>query len=227
MTKATPPMPPDDLEEVVVEQEDERYETSAGAEEEVATESPAPQAPPAPPAQPAPTQPPVAAHAPAPVYGNPLDKSPGLALFLSIFFPGLGHIYAGTYERALMIISGIGICVTAIAFTEGRLWPLAFVIAFCYFFAIFDAFREAQIANLAADQELPKPRRQGEGRLIFGVFLSVLAILVLADNLGLFNITWVYDWWPVLVLLVGVYFIGTWIWEKMNAANSADESSFD
>ncbi len=229
MTNAKPPLPPDDLDEVVIEHEVELNEATATAEEEaVVVEPSTPPAPPAPPVQPAPAQPQVAAQAPMPVYyGNPLDKSPGLALFLSIFFPGLGHIYVGSYERALMIISGIGICVTAMVFTDGRLWPLGFVIAFAYFFAIFDAYREAQIANLAADQELPKPRRQGEGRLIFGVFLSVLAILVLADNLGLFDITWVYDWWPVLVLIVGFYFIGSWIWEKMNASKGSEESSID
>jgi len=210
MTNAKPPLPPDELDDL------------AAREQEVAAETPAPTAPPV---QQSPPPPPPAA--PQPYYNNPMDKSPGLALFLSIFFPGLGHIYASAYERALMIVSGIGLCIAAIVFSEGRLWPLGFIIAFVYFFAIFDAYREAQISNLAADQELPKPRRQGEGRLIFGVFLSVLSILVLADNLGLFDISWIYDWWPVLVLLVGFYFIGSWIWEKMNASRSSDDSSFD
>jgi len=210
MTNAKPPLPPDELDDL------------AAREQEVAAETPAPTAPPV---QQSPPPPPAAA--PQPHYYNPMDKSPGLALFLSIFFPGLGHIYASAYERALMIVSGIGLCIAAIVFSEGRLWPLGFIIAFVYFFAIFDAYREAQISNLAADQELPKPRRQGEGRLIFGVFLSVLSILVLADNLGLFDISWIYDWWPVLVLLVGFYFIGSWIWDKMNASRGADDSSFD
>ena len=210
MTNAKPPLPPDELDDL------------AAREQEVAAETPAPTAPPV---QQSPPPPPPAA--PQPYYNNPMDKSPGLALFLSIFFPGLGHIYASAYERALMIVSGIGLCIAAIVFSEGRLWPLGFIIAFVYFFAIFDAYREAQISNLAADQELPKPRRQGEGRLIFGVFLSVLSILVLADNLGLFDISWIYDWWPVLVLLVGFYFIGSWIWDKMNASRGADDSSFD
>lgn len=214
MTKAKPPLPPEDFNEPVVE-----------AEEQVAPERPVP---PTPPVVAAPAPPPAApaVHAPVPVY-DPLAKSPGLALFLSILFPGLGHIYVGVYERALMVIGGIGVSIWAIVHSEGRLWPLAFVIAFGYFFSIFDAFREAQIANLRSDQELPKPRRQGEGRLIFGVFLTVLASLVLADNLGLFDIRWFYDWWPVLVLFIGVYFIGSWIWEKMKASQESNGSSFD
>jgi hypothetical protein len=31
----------------------------------------------------------------------------------------------------------------------------------------------------------------------------------------------------VLVLLVGLYFIGTWIWEKMNAAGNSNAPSYD
>lgn len=214
MTHAKPPLPPEDFNEPAVE-----------AEEQAAPERPTPPAPPSP-ADPVPAPPPAApaARAPVPTY-DPMAKSPGLALFLSILFPGLGHIYVGVYERALMIIGGIAVSIWAIAHSEGRLWPLAFVIAFGYFFSIFDAYREAQIANLA-EQELPKPRRQGEGRLIFGVFLTVLAGMVLADNLGLFDIRWFYDWWPVLVLLIGVYFIGSWIWEKINASRDADEPNY-
>ena len=215
MTNAKPPLPPEDFNEPAVE-----------SEEQPVPERPAPPTPPSP-AEPVPAPPPAApaARAPAPTY-DPMAKSPGLALFLSILFPGLGHIYVGVYERALMIIGGIAVSIWAIAHSEGRLWPLAFVIAFGYFFSIFDAYREAQIANLA-EQELPKPRRQGEGRLIFGVFLTVLAGMVLADNLGLFDIRWFYDWWPVLVLLIGIYFIGSWIWEKMNASRDPDEPTYD
>lgn len=222
MTNAKPPLPPDDLDEPVVEAVEEAF-----IDERVPSEPPPQPTPPDPPVLQAPPPPPTAPSTPVRVYPNPMDKSPGLALFLSIFFPGLGHIYVASYERAVMIISTIGLCVSAMVFTDGRLWPLGFVIAFTYFFSLFDAFREAQIANLADDQEMPKPRRQGEGRLVFGVFLSVLSILVLADNLGLFDITWVYDWWPILVLIVGLYFIGSWIWEKMNAGGSSGDSSFD
>ena len=212
MTDAKPPLPPDDLNEPVAE-----IEESAPASKP---------APPVPSSEPAPPPPPAAPAAPAMAqpYGDPLAKSPGLALFLSILFPGLGHIYVGAYERSLMIIGGIGVSIWAIVHSEGHLWPLAFAIAFAYFFSIFDAFREAQIVNLAG-QDLPKPQRQGEGRLMFGIFLTVVAGLVLADNLGFFDIRWFYEWWPVIVLLIGLYFIGSWLWEKMNASNGSGEST--
>lgn len=222
MTNAKPPLPPEDLNEP---QHEHETNVDVVAEERVYESRPAP---PLPSSEPAPPPPPAAPAAPvaARPYGDPLAKSPGLALFLSILFPGLGHIYVAAYERALMIIGGIAVSIWAIVQSEGHLWPLAFAIAFAYFFSIFDAYREAQIANLA-DQDLPKPRRQGEGRLMFGIFLTVVAGLVLADNLDLFDIRWFLEWWPVLVLLVGLYFIGTWIWEKMNAAGNSNATSYD
>jgi hypothetical protein len=217
MNDAKPPLPTDEV-------NDDTPTTDQ------AVEAPASPAPPVPPAEPTPSPPPTAPAAPAPRrgYGDPLDKSPGLALFLSILFPGLGHIYVGAYERALMIIGGIGVSIWAMVHSDGRLWPLAFVIAFAYFFSLFDAFREAQIVNLlAADQELPKPRPRGEGRLVFGVFLTVVAAVVLADNLDLFDLDWLYDWWPAIVLLIGLYFIGSWFWEKVNSSGRPEDSSFD
>ena len=215
MTDAKPPLPPDELNEPVTD----------GVEAETVHRP----TPPVPSSEPAPPPPPTVAAEPArpPAaygYGDPLAKSPGVALFLSILCPGLGHIYVGAYERSLMIIGGIAVSIWAIVHSDGELWPLAFAIAFAYFFSIFDAYREAQIVNLAG-QELPKPQTQGEGRLLFGIFLTVVAGLVLAENLGFFNIRWFYEWWPVLVLLIGLYFIGSWIWEKMNAAGRNSDSS--
>lgn len=223
MTNAKPPLPPEELNEPVIESD---VEVDVLVVEERVAEPKA--APPMPPSEPAPPPPPAAPAVPNRVhtYGDPLAKSPGLALFLSILFPGLGHIYVGAYDRALMVIGGIGVSIWAIVHSEGRLWPLAFAIAFAYFFSIFDAYREAQIANLAGE-ELPKPQRQGDGRLMFGVFLTVVASIVIADNFGLFDVRWVYDWWPVFVLLIGVYFIGSWIFEKMKAAGRDSETKYD
>jgi hypothetical protein len=224
MSNAKPPLPPEEYHDPGVEN---GIEVDVVVEERARAARPVPPVPSFEPAPPPPAAP-AATYAPRP-YGDPLAKSPGLALFLSILVPGLGHIYVGTYERALMIIGGIGVSIWAIVQSEGQLWPLAFAITFGYFFSIFDAYREAQIANLDG-RELPRPQRQGEGRLLFGIFLTVVAGLVLADNLGFFDIRWFYEWWPVLILLIGLYFIGSWIWEKMNAAGgngtATDDESF-
>jgi hypothetical protein len=181
---------------------------------------PAPPTPPEPPAPPEPGEvltPPPVERAPLPEYrtepGPP--KSPPLAAVLAILFPGVGHLYVWAYERAFMIWATIALCVFLIVY---GFWPFSILIAFVYFFAIFDAYREAQLYNLREEnQELPEPRPDGQGRLMFGVFLAVVAAVVLADKLDLFDMDWVYDWWPVPVFLLGVYFIIAAIRDRFKA----------
>jgi hypothetical protein len=168
-------------------------------------EKPTPPLPPppgeAPPPAPEPERAPLPAYTPVP--GPP--KSPPLAAFLSFLIPGLGHLYVWAYEGAFMIWATIAVSVFMII---NGFWGFSFLIAFVYFFGIFDAYREAQFFNMRAeDQETPMPRADTHGRLMFGVFLAVAAAVVLADKLDLFDMDWLYDWWPVPVFLVGVYFI--------------------
>jgi hypothetical protein len=124
---------------------------------------------------------------------------------LSVLFPGLGHLYVWAYERAFMIWATIAVCIFMIIY---GFWPFSFLIAFVYFFGIFDAFREAQFFNIRADgNETPKPRADSQGRLMFGVFLAVVAAVVLAEKFDILDMDWIYEWWPVPVLLLGIYFI--------------------
>jgi hypothetical protein len=166
-------------------------------------QKPMPPLPP-PPGEEPPT-PPARQAAPAydPEPGPP--KSPPLAAFLSVLFPGLGHLYVWAYERAFMIWATIAVCIFMIIY---GFWPFSFLIAFVYFFGIFDAFREAQFFNIRADgNETPKPRADSQGRLMFGVFLAVVAAVVLAEKFDILDMDWIYEWWPVPVLLLGLYFI--------------------
>ena len=112
-----------------------------------------------------------------------------------------------------MIWATIAICIFMIV--DG-FWPFSFLIAFVYFFSIFDAYREAQFFNIRAEgEEAPMPRADSQGRLMFGVFLAVVAGVVLLDKFDLFDMDWIYDWWPVPVFLLGVYFIVAAIRDRM------------
>jgi len=183
-----------------------------------AIESPQKPTPPLPP-PPGEAPPPPPARAPTPAYesapGPP--KSLPLAAFLAILIPGLGHLYVWAYERAFMIWATIAVSIFMII---NGFWGFSFLIAFVYFFSIFDAYREAQFFNQRAeDQETPMPRADGQGRLMFGVFLMVAAAVVLIDKLDLFDLDWLYDWWPVPVFLLGVYFIIAAIMDRMKERN--------
>jgi hypothetical protein len=174
-----------------------------------ASEAPAKPKPPLPP-PPGQAPPPPPARAPLPAYEavpRP-PKSPPLAAFLSLV-PGIGHLYSWAYERAFMIWATIAVCIFLIVQTDfPALLLFAFTILFTYFFSIFDAYREAQLFNLRAeDQSIPKPRSDSQGRLMFGVFLAVIATVVLVDKLHIFNTALIYEWWPVPVLALGIYLI--------------------
>ena len=142
-------------------------------------------------------------------------KSPGLAAFLAFILPGAGYFYVWAYERAFMLWAAGALSVFMVI--DG-LWGFSFVIAFAYFFQIFDSFREAQFFNIRAEgEESPAPRPDGQGRLMFGVFMVVVATVFVADKYLDFDMAWILDWWPVPVFLVGLYFIGAAIWDRTKA----------
>jgi hypothetical protein len=135
------------------------------------------------------------------------EKAPALAVLLSFCMPGLGHLYAEAYERAAMIF--VGFIMMIFAAVQGA-FPIALCVLasiFLWFFGMFDSYREVQLVNLGAEAPEPAPRRRGEGRLVFGVFLLVVGGLLLVRNLDLFEIDWLLEWWPALVVLVGLYLI--------------------
>jgi hypothetical protein len=183
-------------------------------------EKPTPPVPPPPGEAPPPSPAQVTMPAYTPVPGPP--KSPPLAAFLSFLLPGLGHLYVWAYERAFMVWATIAVSVLMII---NGFWGFSFLIAFVYFFSIFDAYREAQFFNIRAeDEETPMPRADSHGRLMFGVFLAVTAAVVLADKLDLFDMDWLYDWWPVPVFLVGVYFIFAALRDRMKKGSTGESS---
>jgi hypothetical protein len=135
------------------------------------------------------------------------EKAPALAVLLSFCMPGLGHLYAEAYERAAMIFVGFIMMIFAAA--QGA-FPVALCVLACiflWFFGMFDSYREVQLVNLGADAPVPTSRRRGEGRIAFGVFLLVVGGLLLVRNLDLFELDWLLEWWPALVVLVGIYLI--------------------
>lgn len=184
-----------------------------------ATNKPTPPLPPQPNAAP----PPPPARAPMPAYdpGPSPPKSPPLAAFLAFLLPGLGHLYVWAYERAFMIWATIAVSVLLIV---KDLWGFSFLIAFVYFFSIFDAYREAQFFNLV-EEEPVKRKPDTNGRLMFGVFLSVVAAVVLAERYDLFDMDWIFEWWPVPVFLLGVYFIVAAVRDRLKERNKT--RSFD
>ncbi len=179
------------------------------------TVTPPRESPPLPPAPSAPAPRPPRADV------TPQLKVPGLAAVLSIV-PGLpvGQLYGDAFDRAVMIAGAFWLLI--LAAVQGAL-PVTLVVFACIFiwiYSMFDAYRQAHLVNLGGAGPAPKSRSRGESRLMFGIFLAVVGGLLLVENLGLFDLYWLRDWWPVLVLLIGVYLIFDAVREKTRRGGS-------
>lgn len=139
-------------------------------------------------------------------------RSPGLTVVLS-FFPGLGHLYLGLYQRAMVIF----LCfATAIWLADHS--DLGILVAFVWFFAVIDGYRQAQALNMGLVPEpiwgQPRAAAAKRGSLGMGIFLFVLGLVLLYNELYEIDFTWLEEYWPLLLVAAGAYLVGTHLWEK-------------
>lgn len=150
-----------------------------------------------------------------------LPKSPGLAAFLSLF-PGLGQIYNGQLARAFgFFFAWVGsIYLTA----NGHEFPFAFVIPFVYLFNMIDAWKSANALN---QRFLGGRSEADEGTTIespvWGALLAVFGVLILFNNLGWLDLERLAQWWPLLLIAVGLWFVYASVQQKRKNAEAKDE----
>jgi hypothetical protein len=174
-------------------------------------------------------QPPTAAPPPmAPALPEPMPavaptrRSPGLALVLS-FFPGLGHLYLGLYQRAFVVFLSFAVSIWLAEHAD-----LGILVAFVWFFAVIDSYRQAQMLNmgltpeplLAATERNKATRR---GTLGFGVFLLIVGLVLLYNQFYPIDFSFLQDWWPLLLVLGGIYMVAAHFREKQRQARLAAE----
>lgn len=167
----------------------------------------------APPLPPPPRAPqPAAGEGIAPLRPTGLTRFPALAAFLALV-PGLGHLYVGAYSRAAMIVIGIIAIIVIIPLPIN-----VFLALFTWFFGIFDAYRQAQLVNLGEQEQVQSSAGGGQSTLAFGVFLTVVGALLLVNNFFPLELDWLRDWWPAIPVLVGVYLVGSALYERSRRA---------
>jgi|WetSurMetagenome_2_1015567.scaffolds.fasta_scaffold58294_2 hypothetical protein len=155
------------------------------------------------PAQLPPPMPPTPQPTYAPAVAAP-RRSPGVAAILACF-PGLGHLYLGLYQRGVAFF---------LAFAAS-IWmadhgDLGILIPFVWFFNVIDAYRQANLINQAsATGVMPEPLQlpKSRGSLGFGVFLLLLGLLLLYNQFYPLDLTFLVDWWPMLLVLAGAYML--------------------
>jgi hypothetical protein len=139
----------------------------------------------------------------APVVAAP-RRTPGVAAILACF-PGLGHLYLGLYQRGIAFFLAFA---TSIWLADHN--DLGILIPFVWFFNVIDAYRQATLINQSyLTGSLPEPVKlpKAQGSLGFGIFLTLLGLLLLYNQFYPLDLTFLVDWWPMLLVLVGVYML--------------------
>jgi len=141
---------------------------------------------------------------PAPAVAKPGSTSPALAFILG-FIPGLGAIYNGEYNKAIVHIVVFGALILGItgAFGEGMagFWVFGLV-AFIFYMAI-DALRTAKVRQTG--EPLKDPIEAWSSHQPLGPMILIgVGLLVLLHNFGFFERFRMGEiFWPLVLIGVG------------------------
>jgi TM2 domain-containing membrane protein YozV len=135
-------------------------------------------------------------------------KSTGIAALLSIFFPfGVGALYNEQKQKALLqFLIPFGLIIALARGGNGVVFGLA--LAAFYFYQIFDNIQSARAINsagAAAQSITPeRPEAVPSGSVFWGLFLIVLAVILILANFEIISYRTLGNYWPVAVIIVGL-----------------------
>ena len=142
---------------------------------------------------------------------GPNRKSPVLATLLSLM-PGLGQIYVGYYQQGfinMFVVAGT-IAILSSSMMRGAEPFFGVFIAFFWIYQMIDANRRAQHYNQVKSglggEEVPEGFEMptGKGSLLGGAILILVGVLFILDLNFNVSMEWVENWWPLILVLVGV-----------------------
>lgn len=147
-------------------------------------------------------------------WGNTSEqKSVALATALSML-PGLGQIYVGFYQRGFINIGVVAATISLLNQWELRAFQplLGIFLPFFWIYNMIDAARCAQAVNRALRGgkpiDLPELPTGVLGNSRFaGMILVGMGVILLGVTVFDFDLGWIRDWWPVLLIVFGVRLI--------------------
>jgi hypothetical protein len=142
-------------------------------------------------------------------------KSPVLAALMSAI-PGLGQIYVGYYQQGftnIIVIAGIISMLSYYGISHHIKPFLAVFMVFYWLYNLVDAYRRATFYNQAlaglGALELPEGEHLpgARGSLLGGALMLVVGGIALSHTLFDLPLDWIERWWPVALILMGVYLL--------------------
>jgi hypothetical protein len=148
---------------------------------------------------------------PAPAATYSVNTSPVLAFILG-WIPGVGAIYNGQYIKGLVHAVIFGLLVSVLSESEGAAAPLlGITMAAFVFYMPFEAFHTAKRRQLGLPVDewssLTGSRSFSSRAPVGPIVLIAIGVLFLLDTLHLLNFHEIARWWPVLLIVVGVYML--------------------
>ena len=137
---------------------------------------------------------------------------PALALLLGLI-PGVGAIYNGQYAKGLVHAVVFGLLVSAVAggHNAGMEAFIGIMIAAWVFYMVFEAYHTARKRRygITVDEFSGHfDMRAGSGRFPVGAILLIgLGFILLLDQTGIISIEEFARYWPVGLIVLGVYML--------------------
>jgi cell wall-active antibiotic response 4TMS protein YvqF/B-box zinc finger protein len=155
--------------------------------------------------------PPLAAEAapivPAPprALAAPRAGNPAVAFILGFCVPGLGAVYNGEFNKALIHIVAFAAMIVGLAsdIDGGAKLALALLLAGFVFYMAFDAMRTAQ-ARRGGSTTIDPLESWSKNRPIGPLILIALGILLLLNNFDWFPFWRFSQMWPLILIVVGI-----------------------
>jgi Domain of unknown function (DUF5668) len=150
---------------------------------------------------------------PIPVPAYPVNTSPVLAFILG-FIPGVGAIYNGQYLKGLVHAVIFGLLVSVISNAEGAAAPLlGITMAAFVFYMPFEAFHTAKRRQMGLPVDEwssltgTRTNRFASKVPIGPIVLIAIGVVFLLDTLHLLDFREIARWWPVLLIVIGVFML--------------------
>lgn len=126
-----------------------------------------------------------------------MKRSPAAAFWLSLL-PGLGHLYLGLTVKGLVFAL---LAVGLIDILDRGADAFGILVPIYWLFVMLDAHRSAQAMNRGA---LAGETFMGTGSKWWGGALIALGVMFLLYNFDLFDFDWLWQFWPVALIVVGI-----------------------
>jgi len=130
--------------------------------------------------------------------------SPGVAFFLGLF-PGLGAVYNGEYNKALIHIVVFAAMIVGLSSDpgDGGALTLSLLLAGFVLYMAFDAMRTAKAKSLGESTTDPL-EAWSKNRPVGPIILIALGVLFLLNNFDWFPFHFIWRLWPLILIGVGI-----------------------